>query len=145
MMSARSIALAAAALSIGTMSVASAIPPDPRSVSKEYTGPGVIEMDPVGPIGGTFQWGGLPFTARAGETRIDVTIADAFVDGVGGYVRQDASKHGPEVFHAFCGSTRAPVSITPKRDVWIYPSTTPCGQSPGTAIKGEITATFYGK
>ncbi len=110
---------------------------------KPYNGPGKVHWQwPTGSGGGTIQGNGVAFTPRPGERFVRASVTDDVVAKVGGYVRQDRSKHGPEVFEPFCGSTPRDVRITPKRDVWIYVSTTPCKQSDGVPISGEISLTF---
>ena len=118
--------------------------PDGRQVTREYSGPGIVDWPfPVGY--GTLQWGGMKIKPRAGETHLTATVADEVHDQMGGYIRQPKSKDGPRVFHEFCGSTDALVRVAPESDVWIYVGTTPCGEAGGLPTRGEVSATLYRK
>ncbi len=114
-----------------------------RTVIKEYSGPGTVDWTwPTGGGGGTAQLNGIKVMPRAGETRLEATVTDAFQTKMGAYIRQGASETHAQVFHGFCESTADAVKIDPSRAVWIYVSTTPCGQTPGTPVSGEVTLTF---
>ena len=112
-----------------------------RRVTRSYTGPGVVDWKWPTSGGGTLQLAGIEVHPRAGETRLDVTVKDSVHSKMGAYIRQ-SSRKGPRVFHVFCGSTARPVKIDPRRSVWIYVSTTPCGEVPGVPVSGELKLTF---
>ncbi len=116
---------------------------DGRTVTKEYTGPGIVDCCPTGGVGGTFQWGGIKVVPRSGESLLEASVDDSFHPKMGGYIRQSASQGHPSVFYGFCGATGRQVRVDPARPVWIYVSTTPCGQAPGTPVSGEVTLTFF--
>ncbi|HJR44902.1 MAG TPA: hypothetical protein VJ927_04800 [Actinomycetota bacterium] len=137
-----SAALAAAIFVLGATGTHAA-ESESRRVTREYIGPGSLEWDyPFGH--GSWQSPGMKLKTRAGEKHISVAVSDEVHDEVGGYIRQARSKNGPRVFHEFCGETDAPVRVAPRREVWIYVSTTPCGEALGLATRGEVTATFSG-
>ena len=115
-----------------------------RQVTKEYTGPGIVDWSwPTGSGGGTIQANGIKVMPRAGESLLDASIDDSFHPKMGAYIRQSASDGHPRVFYGFCGATGRRVQIDSERPVWIYVSTTPCGQVPGTPVSGEVTLTFF--
>jgi len=118
---------------------------DTRRVVKEYSGPGVVDWNwPTGGGGGSAQLNGIKVVPRAGESQLRASIVDSVHPEMGAYIRQSKSDTHPRVFHGFCESTSDVVKIDPSRPVWIYVSTTPCGQVPGTPVNGEVTLTFIG-
>jgi hypothetical protein len=72
---------------------------------------------------------------------VSIRIVDESGTPVQGHVEQKLKGQDKLIGH-FCGSTRKPMSITPGRDLVVYPGSDPCGGNMTGATQGVVVATF---
>lgn len=135
----------AGVLALSLAPVAAADPSTARVVSREYSQPNGIVI--AGVVYAFFDLtADVPaFSARSGERKVSISIADDLGQPARGHIHLDRDGDGElDGARDFCGSTSKPLTITARSTLRVSVVGGTCADgTPAFATSGTVTATFH--